>query len=192
VWCLPRRGEDFVRLACHPTALALAAHVLDGDVLLSNLSANLVGPGGGAMVPHSDQEWAPRPWAHALAMHVIWMIDPFTAENGGTLLVPGSHRRPHTEVRWTPIAAEGPAGTALAFDARLLHGTGVNRSPLGRMGILAYYCRGFIRQQENFALSLGADTIANWHESLRSLFGFTFHPEYLGMVNGPPPDLPRY
>ena len=192
VWCLPRRGDVFVRLACHPTALALAAHVLDDDVLLSNLSANIVGPGGDEMVPHSDQEWAPRPWPHPLAMHVLWMIDAFTAENGATLLMPGSHRCPHTDVRWAPVAAEGPAGTALAFDARVLHGTGANRSRLGRMGILAYYCRGFVRQQENFARSLSPDAIAEWPEDLRSLFGFTFHPEYLGMVNGPPSELPRY
>jgi ectoine hydroxylase-related dioxygenase (phytanoyl-CoA dioxygenase family) len=85
------------------------------------------------------------------------MLDDFTDENGGTRLVPGSHLSAERRT-FDPsetVAAEGPAGAALVFDGRLIHGTGENRTPSEhRHAILSYYCKPFIRQQENFFLGL--------------------------------------
>jgi len=192
IWCLFNRGECFIRLAENPQALAIIRTVLGHDALLSNLSANVTGPGGRAMMPHWDQDWAQRPWPYALVAHVIWMIDDFTEENGATLLTTRSHLAERAGGGADMVPATGPAGTALIVDGRTWHGTGPNRSAGDRrIGILAYYCRSYIRQQENMSLSLRTDVREQLSQARRELFGLGFH-RYLNMVGGPPASLPRY
>jgi ectoine hydroxylase-related dioxygenase (phytanoyl-CoA dioxygenase family) len=192
VWSLFNHGEVFLRLAELPSALGLVESALGPNVLVSNLSANMTGPGGTVMVPHWDQDWAERPWPYALAAHVIWMLDDFTAENGATLVAPGSHLLDGPPPEGALVPATGSAGTALVIDGRTWHGTGTNTSLTAeRIGILAYYCRPWVRQQENMALSMASEVRAGLDPMRRSLFGLDFH-EYLNMVGGPPRDLPRY
>jgi hypothetical protein len=50
VWNLPNRHPVFCALAEHPAALALVRGTLGWPALLSNISANITGPGGGEMV----------------------------------------------------------------------------------------------------------------------------------------------
>jgi ectoine hydroxylase-related dioxygenase (phytanoyl-CoA dioxygenase family) len=190
VWSLLNKGAAFAELAENEVALALAEHLLGEHPLLSNLSANIAGPGGEPMAMHWDQDFVPRPWPYPLMAHVIWMLDDFTPENGATLVVPGSHRLdgpPDAE----PIPATGPAGTAFCLDARTWHGTGANRTSERRHGILAYYCRLFVRQQENYFLSLDRTVLESATPRLRELLGFT-QVNYVGMVDGPPRSWPRY
>jgi ectoine hydroxylase-related dioxygenase (phytanoyl-CoA dioxygenase family) len=192
VWTLFNRGECFLRLAENPVVLSVIRTLLGPDALLSNLSANIAGPGGAPMVPHWDQDWADRPWPLALVAHAIWMIDAFTPDNGATLVGPGSHLLdgPPDPDRLMP--ATGPAGTALIVDGRVWHGTGTNVGNEGsRIAILAYYCRPYIRQQENMALSLDEGVRQSLTASRRKLFGLDFW-EYLNMVGGPPRDLRRF
>jgi ectoine hydroxylase-related dioxygenase (phytanoyl-CoA dioxygenase family) len=128
-------------------------HLLGEKFLLSSLTANIARPGGAAMRLHSDQTyvdfWTERP----LVANVLFMLDDFTEANGATRLVPRSHlareRRPYAAEETVP--AEGPAGSVMVFDGRLIHGTGANLKATGaRRAVLAYHCRPFIRQQENF------------------------------------------
>lgn len=192
VWSLFNRGETFLRLAQHPAAISLMEAILGPDVLMSNLSANITGPGGPAMLPHWDQDWAARPWPYAFAAHLIWMIDDFTVDNGATLVAPGSHLLDEPPAPDQLVPATGPAGTALAIDGRTWHGTGANVSDdARRVGVLAYYCRPYIRQQENFGLSMSPSIQNDLTPERHKLFGLGFY-EYLNMVDGPPRDLPRY
>ncbi|HEY7070948.1 MAG TPA: phytanoyl-CoA dioxygenase family protein, partial [Acidimicrobiales bacterium] len=145
VWSLIHRDDVFLELAEHAPALGIMRSMLGPDPLLSNMSANIVGPGGAGMVAHWDQDWAERPWPHALVAHAIWMLDDFTEANGPTLVWPGSHLLagpPQGEGR----PATGPAGTCLMVDGRTWHAVAPNRSPSSRRGVLAYYCRPYIRQ----------------------------------------------
>lgn len=71
-------------------------HLLGERVLLSNINANIAGPGGGKMVLHADQGYVIPPWPpEPLVANVIWMVDDFTEDDGATLMVPGSHRLGH-------------------------------------------------------------------------------------------------
>jgi ectoine hydroxylase-related dioxygenase (phytanoyl-CoA dioxygenase family) len=115
------------------------------------------------------------------------MLDDFTEANGATRVVPGSHRfeDPMGYVRagGATVAAEGAAGTALIFDGRLLHGTGANTSAAPRRGLIAYFCQPFVRQQENFMLSLDPALRAAASDELLALLGFRCW-NTLGMVEG--------
>lgn len=155
VFMLLNKGQVFRDLVLRPVTRSLMEHLLGPGCLVSSLTANIAGPGGHEMGLHTDQGYVPPPYPYPLVANVMWLLDDFTADNGATLLVPGSHRldgsAPPTA---PPIAAEAPAGTGLVFDGRLWHGTGANRTGTPRHGILSYHCRPFMRQQENYFLGL--------------------------------------
>jgi hypothetical protein len=192
VWSLFNRDDGFLDLAENASALRVISSVLGEHALVSNLTANITGPGGEAMAPHWDQDWAERPWPHALVAHCIWMLDEFTEDNGATLVCPGSHLMDTAPQGDCMVPATGPPGTALFVDGRTWHGTGPNRTAgIRRIGLLAYYCRPYIRQQENMSVSLLPRVQAGMSAQRRKRFGLEFY-EYLNMVDGPPREFPRY
>jgi ectoine hydroxylase-related dioxygenase (phytanoyl-CoA dioxygenase family) len=64
----------------------------------------------------------------------IWALDDFTAENGATLVVPGSHRNRHGKpARGEAVPMEMLAGSVMLFSGRLWHGAGANTSTRPRL-----------------------------------------------------------
>jgi ectoine hydroxylase-related dioxygenase (phytanoyl-CoA dioxygenase family) len=190
VWNVLSRSPVFVDLAEHPVALRLLRSVLGWPMLLGNLSANITGPGGGEMVLHADQIFVPTPWpAEPQGANAAWCIDDFTADNGATCFVPGSHRlhrppEPGDDV--TPIPLEAPAGTLVVFESRLWHRTGFNRTQhQRRAGIFGWYTRPIYRPQENWFLSLDPSVRQFASDELLVLLGY--RTQGLGLVNGASP-----
>ena len=187
IWMMVNKGQMFRDLVLHPLVAEVMTGLLGPDYLLSSLTANIARPGGTPMYLHRDQGyidfWTPKP----VVANIAWMLDDFSDENGGTRLVPGSHlvpaRRDYTLA--DTVAAEGPAGAALVFDGRLFHGTGANRTPAAeRHAILSYYCRPFVRQQENFYLGLHPTVLATERDELLRRLGY-FIWAGLGRTNTP-------
>lgn len=81
----------------------------------------------------------------------IWMLTDFSAENGGTLLIPGSHRTTDNPSRGdladfdneapypTEAHAAGPAGSVLFYDSRLWHAVAPNRTDTARVALIVRY-----------------------------------------------------
>jgi ectoine hydroxylase-related dioxygenase (phytanoyl-CoA dioxygenase family) len=172
---LVNKGEIFRRIVMKDLTRTMMTRVLGDGCLLSSFTANITGPGGQAMRLHTDQGYAPpdSPWP--LVANMAFMLNDFTEENGATRVVPRSHlsgRRPDPDAR--SVAGTGPAGTVLVFDGRTWHGTGANTTRDGhRLGLLAYHCRGFVRQQENFALSLAPEVYERAPDDLLRVLGFS-------------------
>ena len=188
LWNLPSKGRVYRDLLTHPLVRDLARHVLEGDYCLSSHTANIAGPGGEAMVLHSDQGYAPRHLPIALAVNFMWMVSDFTEENGATRVIPGSHRllaEPPRSTDVPTLAGTGPAGTVLVFDGRIWHGTGANTTAdERRTGVLTYFCRPWLRPQENFTVSTHPDALADMDDECRTLLGFRVW-RTLGGVQGP-------
>jgi ectoine hydroxylase-related dioxygenase (phytanoyl-CoA dioxygenase family) len=187
IWMLVNKGAIFRDLVLHPLAQHWMTDLLGKDYLLSSLTANIARPGGPPMYLHCDQGyidfWTPTP----VVANIAWMLDDFTDENGGTRLVPGSHldRERRAYAFEDTVAAEGPAGAALVFDGRLAHGTGPNRTAREeRHAILSYYCRPFVRQQENFFLGLDPGVRGSEREEFLARLGYRIWAG-LGRTNTP-------
>ncbi len=187
VWNLPSRSPLFVDLAEHAVALRLLRSVLDWPMLLGNLSGNITGPGGCAGVLHADQVFVPEPWpARPQGANAAWAIDDFTAANGATCFVPGSHlanRMPGPGDAAAAVPFEAPAGSLLVFDSRLWHRTGANTTAdERRAAVFGWYTKPIYRTQENWFLSLDPSVRQFASEELLVLLGY--RTSGLGLVNG--------
>lgn len=190
VWNLLNRSPLFVELAEHPIALHLLRSVLGEAMLLGNFSGNVTGPNGTSGVLHADQLFIPQPWPAApQGANAAWAIDDFTAENGATRFVPGSHllnRLPTADDQPTAIPYEAAAGTLIVFDSRLWHQTGANTTAdQHRAAAFAWYHRPIYRTQENWFLSLDDSIRRNASDQLLRLLGYK--TKGLGLVNGSSP-----
>ena len=77
-------------------------------------------------------------------MALIWALDDFTAENGATLVYPGSHHwgdvpSPDIDVR-KMIPAVMPAGSAVFFVGTVWHCAGANTTAAPRLAATTQYC----------------------------------------------------
>lgn len=171
------KGEEFWGLLMHPIYDELVRPLLGESPISSSVTANIANPGGEPMPLHSDQGYVDIAIEDAVVCNTMWMLSDFTAENGGTYLVPRSHHRnryPDDPLDFDEcISAEGPSGTACVFDGRMWHGTGPNRtSNRSRIGVLTYWCRPWVRQQENMVASLRPETVAAMPIEVRRRIGF--------------------
>lgn len=188
VWNLLNRSPVFSELVEHPLALELLREVLGWPALLGNFSANIAEPGSEAGVLHADQVFVPTPWpAQPQGMNFAWLLNDYTADNGATEMVPSSHRRedpsePPVESA-SPLIA--PAGTVVAFESRVWHRTGSNRSDHPRAAAFAWYTTTIYRTQENWFLALDDEVLEAASENLLALLGY--HSQGLGLVYGSSP-----
>lgn len=181
-------------LACnplveHPLVLGLLDRLLEPNYLLSQLQAINIRPGEAQQPLHYDDAFYlyPRP-RRALGAATIWAIDPFTEDNGATVVIPGSHTwddRGPTEAdlaQLRPVLM--PAGSLLFVAGTLWHGGGANRSAAGRLCATAQYCAPYLRQQENFSLSVSRERAKQCSEHVQRLLGYSIYPPFMGFVDG--------
>ena len=118
-----------------------------------------------------------EPIAPIAAANVMWLITDFTEDNGATRLVPRSHlsgRHPDPAVphKVASVAAVAPAGSAIAFDARLWHGAAANRTTSPRFGITTVCCGPQFRPLENYARGLRPEVVARCSAETLHRIGF--------------------
>ena len=169
----------------------LIEEVLGRSFICNSASAALAGPGGTPQMLHCGQSMIPKPWPPwPYECFLGFMLDDFNAENGGTLVIPGSHTilsdagtRPIPELPPTTNVT-APAGTALIMDGRLVHGTGANRSDALRRLIILTFHKPFIRQQEQWMLTLDKGVYASASPKLKERLGFQAWHGGLGGFEG--------
>lgn len=190
VFMLLNKSSTFLGLISHPSVLGLATACLGEHRLLSSITANIAMPGNQAQPLHADQGYVAEPWRHSEVMNVAILLDHFSEENGATAVVPGSHligtNPPPLTLPSIPIVA--PRGSLVGLDGRVWHGTGENRTArTRRRAIFCYYCKPYLRQQENFSRSLAPEVRERLTAVDRQLLGFDIWLG-LGAVNGLPPE----
>ena len=187
VYNLLALGRVWEQVPVHPSVLPLVEAVLDPGCLISSLSSITILPGEIAQPIHADDQLLPIPKPHVPTVcNSMWALTDFTAANGATRLVPGSHRADHSPDYGRPyesIAAEMPRGSVLIWHGSLWHGGGANTTDTPRVGIAMNYCAGYIRQQENQQLGIPRDVAARFAPRLRELVGYSVYNALVGHIN---------
>ena len=181
------RDRLFEQIPLHPAVLPLAEAVLDRELLLSSLTAIEMQPGETEQPIHADDGSIAVQRPHApFNCTAIWALSDFTAENGATRVVRGSHlfdRRPGPGEQPECELATMPAGSALVYHGSLWHGGGANRSGAPRLGVVVNYCAGFLRQEECQLLALPRERVADFDPRLRAMVGYGLYRGLFGHVD---------
>lgn len=191
---LVAKSDAVQELILDPTVLAVADHVLLPSCVTYRLHYTGVMqllPGETNQVLHRDSSMYPFACPHPpLTVATMWAINDFTAENGGTRLVPGSHlwdsdRAPTAdEVATTEMSA----GSVLIYVGNLIHGGGRNRSDDVRTGVALHYSMGWLRQEENQYLAVSAERARRLPKRLQELLGYALGSTTFGFVDHIAPD----
>lgn len=193
IFNLLARDRAFEATPVFPATLPVVEHVLDDECLLSSLTAIEMGPGQARQPLHADDgSYGFGRGGPTWIVVAIWALTDFTRDNGGTHVVPGSHRadrRPRRGDDPETIQVEMPAGSVLFYSGSLWHGGGENRTGERRLGIVNNYCAGFLRQEESQLLALPRERVAEFSPRLRKLVGYGTYRGLLGHVDQRSPEV---
>ena len=181
------KSEVFARVPVHPVVLPVVEALLDPGLLLSGITSMNIGPHETVQFLHADDGMVTLPRPHPATMiTTLWALDDFTAANGATRFVPGSHRRAEVprpgEVHET-VAAEMPKGSVLVLHAGVWHGGGANTTDHARHGMSVQYVAGWCRQQQNLMLGLDRELVASFPPRLQELIGYGLYRDVMGHVD---------
>ncbi|TDR73937.1 phytanoyl-CoA dioxygenase family protein [Paludibacterium purpuratum] len=149
-----------------------------------------IGPGEKAQFLHRDGlMFRTRLPEGETMLNCMFAVDAFTADNGATCVVPGSHRWPDERLPQADeaVSAAMPAGSVLIYLGSVVHGGGANCSDSTRTGVVLSYCLGWLRQAENQYLAVPPALARTLPERLQRLLGYFVHTPNLGCVDGQDP-----
>ena len=161
--------QDQAFVQAGPLIEQLLNETLGKGWICHSFLANGADPGRYPQGLHIDQ--GPLlPWVTEEApalVNTMFIPQDVDDENGGTLIIPGSHKDVIQSARGGKVGhvkptinLEAEAGTIMLFDGRLLHGTGVNRSSQPRFVATMSNVKPWMRTQENWVVSVAPDVIA--------------------------------
>jgi ectoine hydroxylase-related dioxygenase (phytanoyl-CoA dioxygenase family) len=180
----------------HPLYLSVAESILGGNCARYQLNLAHVldrGPGSERQYLHRDEiVWVhvPEPHAELQLASILALVD-FTAENGATVLAPGSHLwgRDRQPVEADLVAAEMRAGSAVIYLGSTVHGGGANTTDSQwRRGMHLSYVVGWLRTEENHYLTTPPAVARQLPRQVQEVLGYAAHDAiadlggYLGTV----------
>ncbi len=177
---IPGKSPTFVDFMLDPLMHEVCRQVLlpnCPDYLLNVAQLIEIGPGESAQRLHRDEE----AWSHMpkdcpnLSVQAMIALTEFTAENGATQVVPGSHLwEPERKPQAKEIAqATMKAGSALYYLGKTLHGGGTNTSvSQSRRGLFYGYVLGWLRTGENMFLTVPIEQVRNMPKRVQELLGY--------------------
>jgi hypothetical protein len=185
-------------LALHPTVLEVMERILRGpdpdkprcDAIELNLTQAIgIEPGEPAQFLHRDEELWSFTHDFELMANAMWTLDAFTAENGATRVIPGSHLWPRDREPepGEAVSITAPRGSAILWLGSLLHAGGANRSDGIRRGAVMSYRLGWLASGEKLLLSTPPEVARRLPEPLQRLLGYQVHRPNLGWVEGQDP-----
>jgi hypothetical protein len=171
---LINKGPMFGVCVTDPRVLACIFRVL-GDFKLSSLNFRAALPGQGHQVLHADFGGKVPPAGYQVC-NSVWLLDDFTAGNGATRVVPGSHRLGVSARDALPDPAAphpgeikliAPAGTVVVFNSHVWHGGTLNHTDRSRRALHGYFTRRTNGQQTDQKKHLSQETLARLSPAAR-------------------------
>ena len=187
---LAARSRAFVDHALlNPVFTAVTDELLlanGADYWLNTGQVMAIGPGEPAQYLHRDENNWPEAVAadREITVSCLFALSDFTRENGATVVVAGSQRRPPGLVRGAEVSpdeiayAEMPTGSGLIYSGKVIHGAGANTTGDWRYGMHVSFVVGWLRPEEASPLVVDRDRAASLPERARELLGWgSYHSE---------------
>lgn len=189
MWTLVNKDECFAKciefdpewVQGGPMLEQLNTELLGESNYAYSFASNIARPGSYPQTLHQDSgaiHPIQTPYAPIL-VNTVYIMQDMNEVNGGTLVVPTSHRLvsqtpPGQEVGPLPPAVnvEAKGGTVMLMDGRLLHGTGVNHTNEWRYIMTNSNVKPWLRQQENWQLSIDPQVLENASPKLLARMGY--------------------
>ena len=162
-----------------PMVEQLVTEALGPGWICTSLIAALSLKGGVPQALHQDQSNA-LDSRSPMTVNILTPITDVDETTGGTLLIPGSHivlseaLRAGKPVGKLPpaINLDAKAGSMVITDGRLLHGTGINHTDKPRIIMLNGMQKSWMRQQENWMLSVRPEVLERASAKLLHRMGY--------------------
>jgi hypothetical protein len=135
-------GPEFDDVYLYLPLLGACCRVIGQPFRLSSLLARTVRPWSGAQSLHLDAAADADGWP---MVGFILMVDAFTADNGSTRFVRGTHRTAetpaHADADRGEVPALGERGSLVIYNGSVWHGHSANRTAEPRRSIQGAYVR---------------------------------------------------
>ncbi|KAF5239314.1 hypothetical protein FANTH_10017 [Fusarium anthophilum] len=150
-----------------------------GDYWLSTGSTLFAGGPQGPQELHRDLNSYPPvvllgPDFDEVMMNYLVALTPFRAENGATVVIPGSHKWPFDQ-RGSPamaIPAEMEPGDCLLVNGKVIHGMGANTTTEERKAVQMSICSGYLTPSEAHSQIVTLDTAKKLSARAQRFLGF--------------------
>ena len=166
--------------------LTLIEAILGPDFQISGVAAMRPAPGDRRQHMHRDDGHYPIPYPHPpLIVNTLIALDPFTAENGATEVVPRSHLLTSKVDQDEPtVTVEMPVGGLLLWDGALWHRGGGNSTENSyRRSINLNFNLAWLKQRENQFIGVPPEVVVAMPEELQALIGYKLTNFGLGTVD---------
>jgi hypothetical protein len=157
-------------------ATDLLADRLGAGFVLNSYGGVINRPGERSYVhaPHRDVRIFTR--EIPLLVNMLVMLSDFTADNGATLVLSGSHAIDEPPERATFARRAdrlvGEAGSVVVFDSCLWHAAGENTTSRDRLALTLTFSRPFVKPQLDYLRKLGDERVAALPPRTRTLLGY--------------------
>jgi ectoine hydroxylase-related dioxygenase (phytanoyl-CoA dioxygenase family) len=126
-----------------------------------------------------------------ILIQMIVVLDDFTALNGATYFLSGSHKRdvkPNKDYFYKNAERAITAkGSIILFDSNMWHAAGENKTENPRRALTLGFTRPFVKQQMDYPRFLGYDFVSKLSPELRQVIGYNARtPENLNEYYQPP------
>lgn len=188
IYGLLNKSRVFDKFATLDRVLALNDFFLDRNYLISALHTISIQPGERAQALHHDDGFIEiaRPRA-PLGTAVMLAFSEYTAENGATRVIPGSHLW-GADRRGQPgetVPALCPEGGVVFLISTTWHGGGANTTAAAvRHSATVQYCQPYLRPIENQVLAVDPRRLDDIPAPLVDLMGYRIMAPFIGYADG--------
>jgi ectoine hydroxylase-related dioxygenase (phytanoyl-CoA dioxygenase family) len=164
---------DFLRLFQDDIIPSLEEHYFKGPCILNSFSALNNLPNENVFHKKIHRDVRDYVSDTNILINILVMIDDFTIDNGGTLLLPYSHlRRDAPSDKYfdmNSVQMTGKAGDIIIWDSNIFHASGKNTSDNVRRGLPITLSQPYYKQLFDYPRNLGD---LNEDLKMKSLLGY--------------------
>lgn len=148
----------------------------DGKYILLTYGAGMNPPGAKTYTCKPHRDVRAHTGRYHLSLNMLVLLDDFTADNGGTLILDGSHHLPDppSTAVFERHARQiiGKAGDIVLFNSLVVHSAAPNRTKAQRRCLTLVFGRPYVKPQIDFPRYLPAEAETTFSPFARQLLGY--------------------